>query len=222
MRKHLWLTTLAVVVLTLAGCKTLDWIRDQEWIMENIPEEFRVLVSDATKEDEEGVFTGTKLFKWAKGQDRGYISVQVWDLMPPLENNKVGPEYYLMVSRGDDIRRGDTMTMAKRGSRDEIRHYFENLDEPVYGKKVCGSVGSTYPNVWTRLEWEWKPGSMDFRVNGKSAKKSPVKNYQGKIKSLWIVGCPDSRRVWPGKCRYLLIRTPDQPIEGGTQDWEQL
>jgi hypothetical protein len=192
-------------------------------LIENIPEVARLLESTTrtTTTRKGSEHTGVQVVKWAKGQERGHVTIEVYDLMPPTDNNKVGPEYYLLVTRGDDIRRGDTMTMAKRGSRDELRHYFTCKD-PAYGRKVCASVGSTYPKVWTTLEWEWKPGSMDFRVNGHSAKRSPVKEYAGKIKKMWIPGCGDSRRVFKCRWRHLTIRTPDKPQEGGGTYWEEL
>jgi hypothetical protein len=223
-----WLVNIAVVlaiVSLIAGMTSCASTAKKyeaelrEWAIENIPEAERLL--NSTTEGDSERKTGVQVVKWAKGQDRGYISVEIWNLMPPVENNSVGPEYYLMYSRGPDIRRGDTMTMARRGRRDEIRHYY-TCNDPAYGKKVCASVGSTYPNAWTRLEWEWKPGSMDFRVNGNSAKRSPVKNYAGKIKALWMPGCPHAGRVYPCEWRGLVIRTVDKPKSGGAEHWEQL
>jgi hypothetical protein len=226
------------LVFTQSGCASTQQ-KFQAWrdgidleedfkslLIENIPEVARLLESTTrTTTTRKGTeHTGVQVFKWAKGQDRGHVSIEIYNLMPPTDNNKVGPEYYLLVTRGDDIRRGDTMTMARRHPpkrRDEIRHYFECY-EPKYGRKVCASVGSTYPGVWTTLEWEWKPGSMDFRVNGHSAKRSPVKEYAGKIKKMWIPGCPHTGRVYECKWRNLTIRTPDKPHEGGGTYWEQL
>jgi len=187
--------------------------------IENIPEAERILGS--TSKDEGTDRTGVEVIKWGKGQKKGYVAIEIWDLMPPVENNKIGPEYYLMVARGSKIRRGDTMTMARRGKRDEIRHYFTCAD-PAYGKKRCNSVGSTYPDAWTLLEWEWEPGSMDFRVNGKSAKNSPVEKFAGEIRDMWIPGCANATRVYPCKWRHLVVKTDDEPESGADGVWTEL
>ena len=185
--------------------------------MEKIPEELRVLTSDSKKKDDGRI--GLEVVKWDSPQRQGYISIELWDLRPPVKNNKVGPEYYLFVSKGKNIRRGDVMNMARRGRRNELRHYF-TCDDPAYGKKVCASVAGDYPGVWTTLSWKWDEKSMDFRVNGQSAKNSPTL-YYGQIKHLWIPGGPNAERNYRDlKWRGLVIMTPDKPREGGLEFWK--